>query len=44
MMLMARNSAIMGRFVIGKKLTILGWACTAVMAIAVAIMFWTIGQ
>jgi NRAMP (natural resistance-associated macrophage protein)-like metal ion transporter len=41
MMLMARNKAIMGRFVISRKLTILGWACTAVMFIAVIVMFFT---
>jgi NRAMP (natural resistance-associated macrophage protein)-like metal ion transporter len=41
MMLMASNQAIMGRFVISRKLNILGWACTAVMFIAVIVMFFT---
>lgn len=41
MMLMASNKAIMGRFVISRKLSILGWTCTAVMFIAVIVMFFT---
>ena len=35
MMLMAANSAIMGRFTIGTKMRILGWTATAVMIAAV---------
>jgi Mn2+/Fe2+ NRAMP family transporter len=41
MMLMAARADIMGRFVISRRLKILGWICTAVMAVAVAAMFWT---
>jgi NRAMP (natural resistance-associated macrophage protein)-like metal ion transporter len=41
MMLMAARPDVMGRFVIGAKLKILGWGCTAVMAVAVAAMFIT---
>jgi len=40
MMVMAGRSAIMGRFVIGRRLRILGWGATAVMALAVLAMFW----
>jgi Mn2+/Fe2+ NRAMP family transporter len=39
MMLMASHSKIMGHFVIHRKLKILGWICTSVMAVAVSIMF-----
>jgi len=39
MMLMASRSDIMGRFIIPAKLKLLGWLCTAVMAIAVIAMF-----
>jgi NRAMP (natural resistance-associated macrophage protein)-like metal ion transporter len=42
MMLMASNAAIMGRFVIGVKLKILGWVCTLVMTGAVGVMFWVL--
>jgi NRAMP (natural resistance-associated macrophage protein)-like metal ion transporter len=41
MMLMAARADIMGRFVISRRLKILGWICTGVMAVAVAAMFWT---
>jgi NRAMP (natural resistance-associated macrophage protein)-like metal ion transporter len=41
MMLMAVRPEIMGKFTITRKLKILGWLATAVMAIAVAAMFWT---
>jgi NRAMP (natural resistance-associated macrophage protein)-like metal ion transporter len=41
MMLMAANSAIMGRFVIGPRLKLLGWVTTTVMTLAVLSMFWT---
>jgi len=43
MMLMAVRTDIMGRFVISFRLKVLGWVCTAAMAIAVAAMFWTLG-
>ena len=39
MMLLAAKPAVMGRFVIGKRLRLLGWAATAVMAAAVIAMF-----
>jgi Mn2+/Fe2+ NRAMP family transporter len=41
MMVMAGRSAIMGRFVIGRRLRVLGWSATAVMALAVLAMFGT---
>lgn len=41
MMMMAARADIMGRFVISRRLKILGWICTGVMAIAVGAMFWT---
>ncbi|HWX03275.1 divalent metal cation transporter [Collimonas sp.] len=44
MMLMAANSAIMGRFVIGRKLKALGWIGTGAMTLAVLTMFMTFGQ
>ena len=40
MMLMAANKAIMGRFVIRTRLTLLGWGATLVMTAAVGAMFW----
>jgi NRAMP (natural resistance-associated macrophage protein)-like metal ion transporter len=39
MMLMAQRRDVMGPFVVTKRLKYLGWAATAAMAIAVAIMF-----
>ncbi|UUZ53256.1 divalent metal cation transporter [Massilia sp. H-1] len=39
MMLMAGRSAIMGRFVIGRRCCVLGWSATAAMALAVLAMF-----
>ncbi|HEY5900369.1 MAG TPA: Nramp family divalent metal transporter [Burkholderiales bacterium] len=39
MMLLAVRPAVMGPFVIGRRLRLLGWLATAVMAIAVAAMF-----
>ncbi len=39
MMRMASNPEIMGQFVVTRRLRILGWAATTVMAIAVAAMF-----
>lgn len=44
MMLMAAKPAIMGKFTLTLKLKILGWICTGVMAAAVIVMFWAIGQ
>jgi Mn2+/Fe2+ NRAMP family transporter len=41
MMLMATRADIMGELVIGRRLKILGWLCTAVMAIVVVAMFVT---
>jgi Mn2+/Fe2+ NRAMP family transporter len=41
MMLMAARVDIMGRLVIGRRLKIMGWLCTAVMATAVVAMFAT---
>ena len=35
-------SKIMGHFVIGKRLRVMGWLATAVMAAAVAAMLWTL--
>ena len=44
MMLMAARADIMGQFVISRRLKVLGWVCTVVMAIAVIAMFWSLGQ
>jgi NRAMP (natural resistance-associated macrophage protein)-like metal ion transporter len=41
MMLMAARSDIMGKLVISRRLKVLGWLCTAVMAIVVLAMFVT---
>lgn len=41
MMLMAGLPKIMGAFVLGSRLKILGWSATLVMAAAVLAMFWT---
>ena len=43
MMLMAARSDVMGRFVITRRLKILGWLATGVMALAVLAMFATWG-
>ena len=40
-MIMARAPKVMGPFTLSAGLTIMGWLCTGVMAIAVAIMFAT---
>ena len=40
MMVMAGRSAIMGRFVIGRRLRVLGWGATVAMTLAVLAMFW----
>lgn len=41
MMLMAARSDIMGRLVVHRRLKVLGWLCTIVMAVAVISMFVT---
>jgi NRAMP (natural resistance-associated macrophage protein)-like metal ion transporter len=41
MMMMAVRADIMGRFVIGSGLKILGWLCTGIMALAAIAMLWT---
>jgi NRAMP (natural resistance-associated macrophage protein)-like metal ion transporter len=41
MMLMAARSDVMGRLVITRRLKVLGWLCTGVMAAAVCAMFFT---
>jgi Mn2+/Fe2+ NRAMP family transporter len=42
MMLIVRNPRAMGRLTIGSRMTIVGWAATAVMAVASAIFFWSL--
>jgi Mn2+/Fe2+ NRAMP family transporter len=42
MMLMAVRPEVMGRFVIRRRLRILGWLATGVMALAVAAMLLTL--
>jgi Mn2+/Fe2+ NRAMP family transporter len=44
MMLLASRPKVMGRFTLPRALTAVGWASTAVMAIAVVGMFATLGQ
>lgn len=44
MMMMTARSDVMGKFVIGFKLKVLGWCCTAIMAIAVGAMLLTFGS
>ncbi len=44
MMLMAAKPEIMGRYIIKRKLKLLGWLCTSVMAFAVISMFWSFGK
>lgn len=41
LMLLARRPAVMGTLVISRRLTLLGWLCTGVMALAVAAMLVT---
>ena len=41
-MLIAARSDIMGKLVISRRLKLLGWLCTAVMAIVVVAMFVTL--
>jgi Mn2+/Fe2+ NRAMP family transporter len=42
MMLMASNRAVMGDFVVGRRLRWLGWAGTGLMAMAVGAMLLTL--
>jgi len=44
MMLMAVRPEIMGRFTIKRELRLLGWLATAIMALAVAAMFFAMGR
>ena len=44
MMIMARQPKVMGQFVLPWPLRTMGWLCTAVMTVAVAIMFATWGD
>ena len=44
MMLMASNREVMGQFVIGRRLKVLGWLSTGVMALAVFAMMVTSGS
>ena len=44
MMLMAVRPEIMGRFTIKRRLRILGWLATLIMALAVAAMFYSMGR
>jgi Mn2+/Fe2+ NRAMP family transporter len=44
MMIMAAQPKVMGEFVLPWPLSVMGWLCTAVMAVAVAIMFATWGD
>jgi Mn2+/Fe2+ NRAMP family transporter len=44
MMIMAMQPKVMGQFVLPMPLRVMGWLCTVVMAIAVAIMFVTWGR
>jgi Mn2+/Fe2+ NRAMP family transporter len=39
MMVLAANPAVMGRFVVSRRLRLLGWLATGVMAAAVVAMF-----
>lgn len=42
MLTMASQKSVMGNFIIGKVLKTFGWATAIIMAIAVALMFWSI--
>jgi NRAMP (natural resistance-associated macrophage protein)-like metal ion transporter len=44
MMLMAVRPEIMGRFTVKRRLKILGWLATLIMALAVAAMFFALGR
>jgi len=41
MMLLATNRTAMGRFHIGRRLALVGWAGTGLMALTVAALFWS---
>jgi Mn2+/Fe2+ NRAMP family transporter len=43
-MLLATRKAVMGALVISRRLAVLGWLCTGVMAAAVLAMFATMGK
>ncbi|GJI88452.1 NRAMP family divalent metal transporter [Duganella hordei] len=43
-MLLAARPSVMGKLVISRRLTVLGWLCTGVMAAAVLAMFTTMGK
>jgi NRAMP (natural resistance-associated macrophage protein)-like metal ion transporter len=43
-MLLARRKSVMGTLVISRRLGVLGWLCTGVMALAVLAMFATLGK
>jgi NRAMP (natural resistance-associated macrophage protein)-like metal ion transporter len=43
-MLLASRPAVMGELVISRRLSVLGWVCTGVMALAVLAMFATMGK
>jgi Mn2+/Fe2+ NRAMP family transporter len=42
MMLLGSQPKIMGHFVIGKRMRVVGWLATAIMAVAVVAMFWSL--
>jgi hypothetical protein len=44
MLSMALRTKIMGRFVIGDKLRVLGWLAAFAMAVAVLVMFFTLPE
>ena len=39
---MVSRRKLMGRFVVSRRLRVLGWLATGVMALAVAILFWSL--
>ena len=41
MMVIVTNAKLMGRFKSSRRLTILGWVGTALMAVAVIALFWS---
>jgi Mn2+/Fe2+ NRAMP family transporter len=43
-MLLATRKAVMGELAISRRLSVLGWLCTTVMAVAVIAMFATMGK
>ena len=42
MMIMTRKSKVMGQFTLPRGLAAVGWLATAVMAVTVLAMFWTL--